>query len=172
MTIKTVRRLAADIMNVGLSRVKIHPEKVKEADKAVTRADVKNLISGKVITKAEVKGRKKNVKKKRKGHGSRKGGWKARVGDKEVWMAKVRSQRKLLTALLDEGVLEPKEKRKLYVRIKGGLFKSKRAFIAYLKDAGLISSDYELKAKSKKVKTSKAKTSKAKKTKPKEKGDK
>lgn len=153
MMMKTVKRLAAEMMGVGIRRVRVDPARAKEAEKALTRYDVKNLIKSKVLTKAPIKGRRKNIKKKRKGHGSRKGALKARRGDKELWMRKVRSQRSLLRQMVEDGALEPQHKRKIYMRIKSGLFRSKRALLTYLKEAGQLKPDYEPEKKQKKKKS-------------------
>jgi len=143
MTIGTVKRLAADMMGIGVSRVRIQPDRFKEADKAVTRADVRNLIKAGIVKKAPVHGRRKKERSSERGHGSRKGTAKTRRGSKDVWMAKVRSQRSLLRQVLAEGALDPTNKRKIYNRVKSGLFRSKRAFITYLKEGGMLKADYE-----------------------------
>jgi large subunit ribosomal protein L19e len=148
MTILTVRRLAADIMNVGKSRVKISPDGLKEAEGALTRADVRGLIDKGVITKDKIKGRDSTARKKRKGAGRKKGS----LGDaKKLWMQKVRAQRKLLAMLVETGVLEKKNKRSLYGKVKSGIFRNKKAMVLYLKDNKYISNDFELGAKVDKV---------------------
>jgi large subunit ribosomal protein L19e len=144
MTILTVRRLAADIMNVGQSRVKISPGGLKEAEGALTRADVRGLIEKGVITKAKVKGRDSTARKKRKGAGRKKGS----LGDsKKLWMQKVRSQRKLLAMLVETAVLDKKNKRSLYGKVKSGIFRNKKAMLLYLKDNKYIADGYEPGAK-------------------------
>ncbi|MCS7138595.1 MAG: 50S ribosomal protein L19e, partial [Crenarchaeota archaeon] len=40
MSVKTVRRLAAEILKVGESRIWIDPERLEDVENAVTRADV------------------------------------------------------------------------------------------------------------------------------------
>ena len=148
MTILTVRRLAADIMNVGQSRVKISPDGLKEAEGALTRADVRGLIEKGVITKAKAKGRDSTARKKRKGAGRKKGS----LGDsKKLWMQKVRSQRKLLAMLIETGVLDKKNKRSLYGKVKSGIFRNKKAMLLYLKDNKYIAKDYEPGAKTDRV---------------------
>lgn len=147
MTMNTIRRLAADIMGVGERKVKISPDGVKEADKAMTRADVRDLIKRGIITKAPHGGRRTREAGKRRSIGSRKGTAKTRAGGKSVWMDKVRSQRAFLRQLLEEKAFDAKHKRTLYMRIKSGLFRSKRAFLAYLKENGLAKQDYEPKKK-------------------------
>ena len=140
MTILTVRRLAADILNVGERRIRISPDGLKEAQGALTRADVKALIDKGIITKAKVKGRDSTRKRRRRGRGRRKGSLADR---KKLWMQKVRAQRKFLSMLVEEGVLEKGAKRSLYGKVKSGLFKSKKTMLLYLKENGLIAEDYE-----------------------------
>jgi large subunit ribosomal protein L19e len=155
MTVETVRRLAADILNIGRTRVWINPDEISEVKKMATRADVKGLIDKGTIKKLPVAGRKKNTIRKTRAAGSRKG----RSGKtvKELWMEKVRAQRKLLRKLLEEEVLPASEKRNIYRRIKSGIYKNKNAMIANLKDSGMIPEDYREK---KEVRQKKAKPAK------------
>jgi|GEM_PF-481017 len=161
MTMGTIRRLAADIMSIGENRVRIKPDGAKEAEKAMTRSDVRDLIQKGIITKVQVKGRRTKERRKRKTIGSRRGSSKTRSGGKEAWMDKVRSQRRFLFQLLEEGALEKARKRMIYMRIKSGLFRSKRAMLAYLKEAGMVKQDFEpkkveWKPKAKQVKAAQA----------------
>lgn len=143
MAIYTVRRIAADILGVGQRRIRFDPDKVSEVKNAMTRLDVEDLIKNKVVTVLPVKGRKKKEKKKKKGPGSRKG--KPKGKQKEAWMTRIRSQRELLKKLLESEALGKDNKRHVYLKIKGGAFRSKRAMITYLKENELIPEDFELK---------------------------
>ncbi|MEM2920693.1 MAG: 50S ribosomal protein L19e [Candidatus Bathyarchaeia archaeon] len=134
MGLKTAKRLAADMMSVGLSRVWIDPERLEDVESAVTRGDVRRLISEGVIRKRPPsnpsKGRlrlKLMAKKKgrRSGPGSRKGTRRGGVG----WVEKVRAQRKLLKDLRDKGEISRSVYRELYYKVKGGVFASKRALL-------------------------------------------
>jgi large subunit ribosomal protein L19e len=147
MTMGTIRRLAADILKVGELKVRISPDGAKEAEKAMTRSDVRDLISKGIITRAPIMGRRKKERRRRRSTGSRKGTGKTRAGGKSVWMDKVRSQRAFLKQLLVENAFDKKHKRILYMRIKSGLFRNKRAFLAYLKENGLTKQEYEPKKK-------------------------
>ncbi|MBU0533018.1 50S ribosomal protein L19e [Candidatus Micrarchaeota archaeon] len=141
MTISTVRRLAADIFGIGKNKVRISPDGLKDAEGALTRADVKGLIDKGVVSKIKPKGRLGKKKKKRRGPGSKKG----RIRNtKTYWMQKVRAQRKLLRLLIGTNVLNIDNKRQLYAKIKSGIFRSKNAMLLYLKDNKLIPEDYEL----------------------------
>ncbi len=140
MSLQTVKRLAADIFGVGVNKIKITD--VKEAEGALTREDVRQLIEKGAVTKRPRQGRRSKEKKKKRGPGSKKG---KKSQGKEEWMKKVRSQRRLLRELVSQGVLPKEDKRAIYMKIKGGLFRSKRALVQYLKDNEYISQDYELK---------------------------
>ncbi len=139
MTMKTVRRLAADILNVGQNRVRILD--TKKAAQAATREDVSNLIKEGVIKAVPVKGRRTKEKKERKarrGPGKRKGTPKSRKSKKEGWMERIRALRKYLNELIESGKLSKEMKRTLYLKIKGGHFMGKRMFYNYLKDMKLL----------------------------------
>ncbi len=141
MTIETVRRLAADIMNVGRNKIRISPEGLKEAEGALTRSDVRGLIEKGIIKKAPKQGRASTRRTGRTGHGRRRG---TPIDAKDVWMQKVRAQRRFLNLLLDSGTLKKENKRSLYGKIKSGIFRNKRAMLLYLRDAGLVPEDYEM----------------------------
>ncbi len=141
MTIATVRRLAADIMNVGQNKVRIRPDDLKEAEGALTRADVKSLIEKGIVSKAKKPGRDSTGRTGRRGHGRRRG---TPVDSKDVWMDKVRSQRKMLRMLISSGAVKKEAKRALYYKVKSGIFRNKRAMLLYLKDNKLVAPDYEM----------------------------
>lgn len=166
MTITTVRRLAADIFGVGKNKIRISPDGLKEAEGALTRADVQGLIDKGVITKAKFKGRASKKKTKRRGPGSKKGKTSEK---KKRWMEKVRAQRKFLVMLLETGALGKEHKRTLYGKIKSGLFRNKRAMLLYLKDNKFVAEDYEPPKKEPKKKAKPVKPAKPKKIE--EKGD-
>ena len=143
MAIYTVRRIAADILGVGEGRIRFDPEKIPDVKNAMTRLDVEDLIKNKAVIVLPVKGRKKKEKKKKRGAGSRKG--KPKGKQKKAWMTRIRAQRALLKKLLESEVLDEENKRYVYLKIKGGSFRSKRAMITYLKENELIPEDFELK---------------------------
>ncbi|MEM3422428.1 MAG: 50S ribosomal protein L19e [Candidatus Bilamarchaeaceae archaeon] len=149
MTFDTVRRIAADILSVGKKRIRFATDKLSEIKNAMTREDVRNLINKKAITILPKKGRRKKKKRKKRGEGSIKGSKSGKERKKE-WMARVRSQRKLLSYLVENNILKKEHKRNIYLKIKGNSFRSKRALLTYLKDNNLIPKDFELKKGDKK----------------------
>ncbi len=128
--IRTVRRLAADILKVGESRVWIDPSNLDKVENAITREDVRRLIKEGVIRKepptTPSRGRwrirhEQRKKGRRRGPGRRKGPW---ISDKELWMARVRAQRKFLKLAKERGLIDARTYRRLRALVKGGFFKS------------------------------------------------
>lgn len=139
--INTIKRLAADILKVGRKRIRIKKSldegERKQLSEAITRANVKDLIKDKIVTAKDAKGRKKK-EKRRTTRGKRRGKQHSKISEKEKWMRKVRAQRKYLKKLLEEKKIEQEDKRMIYLKIKGGSFRSKQAMYAYLEDNKLI----------------------------------
>lgn len=145
MSAPTIRRLAADILGVGESRVRFEPASIKRIEEALTRDDVRALIKERLVFALPVKGVSRHGAReraegkrvgRRRGHGSRKGTRNARVAPKDVWMAKVRSQRHMLAGLKAKGDIKPEAVRKVYMMIKGSAFRGKAALATYLKENG------------------------------------
>ncbi len=138
-----VKRLAADILGVGVSRVRISPEAQDRILEAVTREDVKALIDEGLIWAEHKKGvsrgrwREKHAKKKigrRRGHGSKKG---PRLDEEEAWKNKVRSMRRFLNTLKRRGLIEPATWRMLYRMVKGNYFRDLRHLKTYINEHNL-----------------------------------
>ena len=134
VNVKNKRRLIARYLGVGVDRVWIDPEAVDEVMDIDTREDVVILLRRGVIKVKKVKGQKHEVRKRKRGPGSRKGPMTSRMSRKEKWMQKVRAQRKLLRYLRDKGYLTRKQYRMLYMRVKGGMFRSKAHLLDYIKE--------------------------------------
>ncbi|MCD6549669.1 50S ribosomal protein L19e [Candidatus Micrarchaeota archaeon] len=145
MSVRTVRRMAADILGVGVSKVRFKPEEMGKVSEALTRDDVRALIKENIIYAVEKKGvsrarakqrARQRKKGRQKGPGNVKGGRKGLR--KKLWMARVRLQRAVLRRLYSEGLISSIDRRRVYYMIKGGHFRSKRALVQYLKDNGLV----------------------------------
>lgn len=137
------KRLAADLLKCGISRVRFDPERIEEVIDAITREEIRRLIHDRVIYKAPERGisraRVRERKKKRKrGPGSKEGGKYSRVSRKERWMMKVRAQRRKLKELRDKKLIEVSTYRKIYKMVKAGAFKSTAAMLEYLKANKLL----------------------------------
>jgi len=147
MAVKTIRRIAAELMKCGESRVILNPADSKKIEEALTREDVRSLIKSGAITRKPKKGvsrwrarmhREQKKKGRRRGPGSLKGKKFSRLPEKDAWMARVRAQRKLLKNLLMDGKIDSKSYRKSYRMVKGGAFKGKNQLLANMKEAGVI----------------------------------
>ncbi len=127
-----VKRLAAEILGVGESRIKILPEALDKIEEVSTRSDVRRLVKEGLIVvepkKGNSRGRwrirhKKKKKGRRRGYGSRKGPKTAREDPKRAWINRIRTLRRYLKYLKDNGIIDTKTWRKLYKMAKGGYFR-------------------------------------------------
>jgi large subunit ribosomal protein L19e len=147
MNLTTQKRLAADILKVGVNRVWIDPERVEEVSRAITRDNIRQLINDKAIKAKPQKGissyRSKKIaqqkkKGRRKGRGSIKGAKGARNPKKEQWMTTIRALRKDLKQMRDDREINTTTYRKLYRMAKGGAFRSKSYMKTYARDHDML----------------------------------
>lgn len=140
MKMSSAKKLAARNLNVGISRVKVNPEKIKEIKEAITGEDIKALIGERAFAKTgkgHSRGRARvlKIKKKkglRKGPGTKRGTANARNNRKLQWLTKVRAQRKYVKELLAGKKIERDVYWELYNKIKGGFFRSRSHIDIYL----------------------------------------
>ncbi len=138
MDLKDKRRLAADILKVGVSRVRFDPDEAESIADAITRASIRDLIKKGVIWAAPKKGVSRGRhrgKKVKRGHGSRKGTKTARAGKKSRWVTHVRALRRRLKMLKERGVITGKVFNQIYLKIKGGQVRSLRHLDEIVKEA-------------------------------------
>ena len=120
--------MAAQILGVGESRVRIDPEATEQLQDAITRESIRGWLSAgliwveprKGISRGRVRLRRIKAKKKGKGQGSKKGSKTARVGKKSVWVSRVRMLRRKLKVLRDRGEITNQNFKFFYRQIKGG----------------------------------------------------
>ncbi len=143
MSLKSQRRLAAEILKVGQNRVWINPERIDEVEIAITREEIKTLIHEKTIQALPKKGisrsraRILHEKKKRglrKGPGKRS---KSRVSTKEMWMKKIRALRRRLRKLKEKRIITKETYRRYYVLSGSGVFESTAELERRIKAQGL-----------------------------------
>ncbi|HTY91124.1 MAG TPA: 50S ribosomal protein L19e [Methanocella sp.] len=139
------KRLAADLLKVGVTRVWMDPERLEDIATAITREDLRGLIEEGVVKRRPKVGisrgraRARDIKRAkghRKGQGSRRGAAGARAPKKEQWMRKIRAQRKVLKQMRDEKTIDAHNYRILYMKAKGGEFRNVahlKSYIAYQK---------------------------------------
>ncbi len=147
MELKAQKRLASQILKCSEKRIVFDSSRLEDIKEAITKADIRGLVSNKVIAKKPVKGvskiraRKRKEQKRKgrqKGFGSKKGKKGARLPKKKAWMGKVRIQRRFIKHLRDKKVLNKKDYQNVYLKIKGGFFRSKRHIKLYLTEQGLV----------------------------------
>lgn len=140
------RRIAADVLKCSPKRVWFDPTRLEDIKESITKNDLRGLINDGVIVKRPARGisrfhakarHEKHKEGKQRGHGSRKGKKTARTNPKDAWMNKIRSQRKLLFELKEKNIIDPKVFRELYLKSKGGFFRSVRHIKLYMTEHGL-----------------------------------
>lgn len=141
MKLNNQKRLAAQILKCSKKRVKLDEDRLSDIKEAITKADIKGLIKDRAINKINAKGVSRGRARKRleqirkgrqKGQGSRKGASGARLPAKREWINKVRSQRELLNKLKERKIVDNKFYRELYLKSKGGFFRSRRHIKLYV----------------------------------------
>jgi large subunit ribosomal protein L19e len=147
MNLTTQKRLAAEILKIGVNRVWIDPDNLEEVSQAITREGVKKLIADGTIKARPKKGissyRSKKIaeqksKGRRKGRGSIKGAKGARNPKKKAWMTTIRALRTDLKDMRDNREINRTTYRKLYKMAKGGAFRSKSYMKTYARDHDLL----------------------------------
>lgn len=146
MNLKNQRRLAASVLGIGVNRVWIDPEMADDVEAAITRQEIRKLINEGAIKPSPEKSlsrgraRERAAKKKagrRSGSGTRKGGKYSVVSRKSRWMSRIRAQRKRLRILRERRVITVNTYRKLYMKTKGGEFRSIAELERYITENNL-----------------------------------
>lgn len=157
MNLKNQRRIAANLLNVGINRVWFDNDRLDKIKEAITKADIRALIKDKAIQAKPIKGisrsrARKNILQKRKGRkqgpGSRKGKKTSRLPRKRKWILLIRAQREFIRSLKEKEMINNETYRDIYLKAKGGFFRSRRHVQLYLTDRRLIQ---EVKKETKKV---------------------
>ncbi len=130
MGLVSQKRMAAELLKVGNSRIWIDPEDNDRVSSAITREEIRKLIHEGSIRKTPMTGISRGRKRVRhqellagrhKGPGSTKG---SRGYGKARWVARIRSIRGRLRTLRDKRFITTQVYRKLSLMAKGGTFRS------------------------------------------------
>lgn len=138
MSLKNQKRLAAELLKVGESRVWIDPASVESVEAAITREEIRKLIHEGVIRKRPEHGISRGrirSKPKRRGPGSRKG---STISRKTLWINRIRKLRKILRHLKGSKRISKSTYRRLYLLAKGGAFRSASHLKEYIERHGLM----------------------------------
>lgn len=145
--VRSQRRIAASVLKIGVNRVQINPELIWDVELALTREDIRKLIADGVIRAKQKKGVSRARANKRMlqrqkgrqmGHGTRKGKKTARLSRKQIWIAKIRPLRRYLKSLRDAELIERRDYRKFYLRVKGNSYRNLRHLKLALSEANVI----------------------------------
>lgn len=147
MDVTPQKVIAARVLKCGVNRVWIDQDRLSDISIALTRDDVKKLISDGMIRKKQKLGVSRGrvrvyLEQKRRGQhrgtGKKKGAKFSRIRKKQLWINKIRPQRRFLKALRDNEMLERHDYRKVYRQAKGGQFRSVAYLRNQLQETGLI----------------------------------
>ena len=127
VNLKSKKQLVSRITGVGVNRVRFDSEHLDDIADAITRENVRSLLTANTIKIKSIVGtsrgrsKVKKIQKKKRGvkQGSKKGRKGARIGKKEVYVTKVRSLRYRLKIAKDRKEITNKEFWELYKKIGG-----------------------------------------------------
>ncbi|MBD3164890.1 50S ribosomal protein L19e [Candidatus Woesearchaeota archaeon] len=147
MELKVQKRLAAKLLKCSPKKIWIDSARLEEIKESITKKDIHKLIKDKAIKKKRLsehsragarKVMQQKRKGKRKGPGSRKGKKNSTISKKGRWTLKIRAQRKLLKELVKGSRIDSETYNLLYIKSKGGFFRSRRHIMLYLDEHNLI----------------------------------
>ena len=146
VNLRAKKRLVSRIVGVGVNRVRFDTDHLDDVADAITRDDIRSLITANTISIKSFKGtsrgraKTKKIQKSKRGatQGSKKGRKGARVGKKTVYVNKVRSLRYLLRIAKDRKEITNDAYKTIYKKINGNTVRNKahmRTIIAEAKSA-------------------------------------
>jgi large subunit ribosomal protein L19e len=151
MTVKLTKRIAGELMHRGVSKIRIMPDRIADAQKAITREDVRALIAAGSVYAIKKKHnlsvyskilREKRNKGRRRGPGRRKGSAKTRMAI--GYEKRVRGQRRVLHQLKEEGTITNDAFKRYYRLVKGGNFATKGSLISHIVAEGVKIEDEKI----------------------------
>jgi len=133
INLRAKKRLASRVTGVGVHRIKFDSEHLDDIADAITRQNIRSLITANTISFRPVKGtsrgraqhKKEQRAKRGTKQGSKQGKKGARVGKKEVYIAKVRSLRYILKVAKDRKEITNREFWALYKKVGGNTVRNK-----------------------------------------------
>ncbi len=147
MQLGVQRRLAASVLGCSPKRVWFDETRLSEVKEAITKQDIRGLIAKGLVQMKRARGisrgrarfrQEQRRKGRQRGHGSRKGLATARQSEKSAWIARIRLQRGFIRKLRDKDMITNVAYRELYMKSKGGYFRSLRHVKLYLDERNLI----------------------------------
>ena len=133
VNLRAKKRLAARVTGVGVHRIKFDTDHLDDIADAITRQNIRSLITANTIkikpfigtSRGRAQEKKDQRNKRGTTQGSKQGRKGARVGKKEVYVAKVRALRRLLKIAKDRKDLTNPEFWILYKKVGGNTIRNK-----------------------------------------------
>ena len=127
VNLKTKKRLVSRIVGVGVNRVRFDNDHLDDVADAITRDDIRSLITANTITIKSFTGTSHGRAQAKRGtkQGSKKGRKGARVGKKTVYVNKVRALRYLLKVSKDRKEITNESFKAIYKKIGGNTIRNR-----------------------------------------------
>ncbi len=147
MKLALQKKLAAKILKCSPKRVIFDTTQLVEIKESITGGDIRSLIKGKIITSKQKKGvsrlrAKKRQQQRKKGRqrgpASKQGSKNARDSQKRQWINRIRKQRDFLKEVREKNLVTKARYRELYMKAKGGFFRSLRHLKIYMDEHKLF----------------------------------
>jgi len=133
VNLKSKKRLVSRIVGVGVNRVRFDSDHLDDVADAITRDDIRSLITANTITIKSFKGtsrgraKTKKIQKSKRGstQGSKKGRKGARETKKTAYVNKVRALRYILKIAKDRKEIDNEIFKSIYRQIGGNTIRNK-----------------------------------------------
>ncbi|MFB5610872.1 MAG: 50S ribosomal protein L19e [Nitrosopumilaceae archaeon] len=133
VNLRAKKRLVSRVTGVGVHRIWFDAEHVDDITDAITRDNIRSLITANTVKIKPFKGtsrgraKLKKIQKSKRGRtaGSKKGSKGARVGKKQVYVKKVRALRYLLKVAKDRKDITNPQFWSLYKKVGGNTVRNK-----------------------------------------------
>ncbi|MAG79168.1 hypothetical protein CMI40_02220 [Candidatus Pacearchaeota archaeon] len=131
MNLSKKKILATKALKVGKERIVFLQSRLNEIKEAITKQDIRDLINDKAIIVKNIKGRKKNTKKKGK---KSIGNIRKKVNKrKKEYVIMTRKLRKYLSEIKKQEKIEKEEVKNIRKKIRNRIFKDKAHLVNYIK---------------------------------------
>ena len=143
VNLKSKKRLVSRIVGVGVNRVRFDNDHLDDVADAITRDDIRSLITANTITIKSFKGtsrgraKTKKIQKSKRGstQGSKKGRKGARETKKTAYVNKVRALRYILKIAKDRKEIDNEIFKSIYRQIGGNTVRNKAHLRAIISEA-------------------------------------
>lgn len=133
--LQKVKKKAAKLLDCGRNKIWLDPTEPARISEGRTEEQVQKMIDdGLVVQRPNIGQSRGRVRQYRlekyygrhTGFGKRRGTRNARFSDRKIWMLRIKAIRKELKQLREEGRIDRTFYRVLYLKAKGGCFKSRK----------------------------------------------